>query len=948
MTKLAMTSCLLLTLVLVAGTFASQSVQSPERAQTQNLRHAGEPSKSLHLAAAAGDLEQVRSLIGSGANVNLTDRDDATPVYLAARNGHAAVVEVLLDAGAYIDAARTANTIPDFTPLYEAAKHGHSDVAELLLARGADPNVETGSGDTALTGAIARNDTAMMELLLDHGVDLDAEDRRDYPPLFHALSPERKEAFECLLARGADINVRDRDGQTLLHSAALRNRADLVELLIARGVDANAVDNGGWTALDHAVAYAEVSRKDAAALLASKGIPAHTRTGLHVAAYLGDLSKAKDLVADGTDVNVKDKDEFTPLHYAALEGHVETARFLLVCGAEVNAKDVDGCTPLHLAAFRGHANIARLLVDKGADLRAPMSVMRQGRIPVVSSTPLHEAIRWGHADVAEALLSRGTAVNEPDGRGDTPLALAMRRREEALVKLLVDRGGHRLDEMGPNARAALNSAIWANDATRVERLIATMDLNSSDRNGYTALHNAVQHGRKDVVVLLVGKGADIQARTHLGESPLDVAATYDNAEAAEVLLAHGADPNVAGGGGCTALHYAAKSFKGGKDVAELLLRHGAKVDAEDDEGWTPLHLAAREGNAEVVELLIRNGADVNATPRVSLGSVLFGRREAGPRTPLYQAVESGHKDVAELLLAYGAQSDRATDDLLKTSPTALHEAAEKGDVARIRSLVGTGVDTEAKDRYGWTALHIAARDGRKNVAEALLDGGADANAEAKGGVTVLDYAVASRNRDLVDLLLARGATPNLYAAAFTGDLAQAKAMLAGGARASDKMPWHGGSALHFAANREVAELLMAHGALVKARDHEHWTALHYASQRGDGDTVRLLLVSGAEADAKSFGDTRPLRLAVAGGHRDVAEQLLAAGADVNAADPMIGWTPLHFAISGGDRDMVAFLVSHGADVNAKDEMGRSPLARARQAGREEIVQLLREHGAQEP
>lgn len=76
------------------------------------------------------------------------------------------------------------------------------------------------------------------------------------------------------------------------------------------------------------------------------------------------------------------------------------------------------------------------------------------------------------------------------------------------------------------------------------------------------------------------------------------------------LLNRDTDVNARGAEGWTPLHLAAE--EGRKDVAELLIAKGADMNARDAEGWTPLHWAAYFGHDDVVELLVTKGADGNA------------------------------------------------------------------------------------------------------------------------------------------------------------------------------------------------------------------------------------------------------------------------------------------------------------------------------------------------
>ncbi|MDR8415018.1 ankyrin repeat domain-containing protein [Nonomuraea sp. 3-1Str] len=123
------------------------------------------------------------------------------------------------------------------------------------------------------------------------------------------------------------------------------------------------------------------------------------------------------------------------------------------------------------------------------------------------------------------------------------------------------------------------------------------------------LYRAALNGESETVSELLAGGADPN-RPSEGEDeglPLCAAAAWDRVEAAQTLLAAGADVNGREGGGWTALLWAAAN--GHADTAGLLLEAGAEVDAANDDGDTPLTLAARRGALGVVQVLLSGGAD---------------------------------------------------------------------------------------------------------------------------------------------------------------------------------------------------------------------------------------------------------------------------------------------------------------------------------------------------
>ena len=297
------------------------------------------------------------------------------------------------------------------------------------------------------------------------------------------------------------------------------------------------------------------------------------------------------------------------------------------------------------------------------------------------------------------------------------------------------------------------------------------------------------------------------------------------------------------------------------------------------------------------------------------------------------------------------------------------DAAMKGDVAAVRTLLKDGADVNAVQGDGVTGLHWAARQGSVELATTLVVAGANVRATTRfGAVTPLHLAAERGAAPVVSVLIkggadvdartSTGATPLMFAAA-SGDTAAVAALLDGGADIEAREKDREQTPLIFAAaaNRtDVVKLLLARGANKNAMTRViDLMALSANGENPDGRNLAAKpeTANGAAARGAASGRTAatagrvrkpgldrgylineqvhtqggmtPLLFAARQGFADVATALLDAGVDVNQKKGGDRVSALLTATINGHFDLATMLLERGADPNLVAENGVGPL-----------------------
>jgi len=531
-------------------------------------------------AAMKRDTEAVRTLIKDGADVNAAQGDGMTALHWAARNGDAAMTQMLLFAGANVKAS---TRLGGYTPLLMAAEHGHAAVISALIAGGADAKAANTLGTTALMLAAASGNPTAVTTLVENGAELEAREKTfGQTPLMFATANNRVEAIKALVKAGADLSATSKvvnvgslssreqeflsqaSGSGAQPGGAGQGRAGQVVAAGAAPAAAAAAPpaggrgggrggGGGQAGIDRPYFYNE--------LIGTQG----GVTALMLAARGGFTDAVQTLVAAGANVNqISAGDKTSPMLIAAINGHFDLAKWLLEQGANPNAAAANGVTPLYAAlnvtwapralypqprAFNQqqttYLEFMKALLEKGADpnLRLTRKVWYSeynfdlAGVDEIGATPMWRAAFAGDVAAMSLLMAHGADPNIPTMRpaGRQRLGDAGEVRQAADVSGLppVPIGGPGVPPLQAASGVGFGEGFAANShihspagflpGIKFMVEVAGADVNAVDHDGNTALHHAAARGDNDSILYLVSKGADVTKVNREGQTVADMA-----------------------------------------------------------------------------------------------------------------------------------------------------------------------------------------------------------------------------------------------------------------------------------------------------------------------------------------------------------------------------------------------------------------------------------------
>ncbi|XP_059171171.1 ankyrin-3-like [Physella acuta] len=650
-------------------------------------------------------------------------------------------------------------------------------------------------------------------------------------------------------------------------------------------------------------------------------------------------------------INSKNGNGYTALMLAVERDNLQVLRALLEAGAylEISRSSGGSYTALSLAVDKGHTTAVRELLQHGAFLSCEKGI-----------EALDMARENGFLDAVVSGEKKRLAQNQWDsGIEKDGVFVAFQHGRSDLVKDLVDLGSyifltHRFTYKPELLQMLLNKVIDVNFVFKESETFFKKSLQkttnecvdiynttnshteSSYRNNWTLLHFAVETQNIEQVAFLIKAGANVNAETSEGETPLNVAARNRNISAIRKLLNAGATVNT-------------KDQFGVTPLAKILDYEIFEMCIEKEVESRSIYLSSKTAAEYVrnIKGIVMKGADVNVrigknqVPVLSMVVVLMNTDLV--RYLIERVADVSTADInGNTALHYAIFMISQYEKSYKTELESTSEIScfKPADVLKI--LLSSFLDLNIRNKKSETPLLFAIKYNHNSAAaKILLKYTKNVNLSDIDQTTPLMFAVQRSFTDIIIQLLKQGADVNhrdkydntaVHYSAKTGNFEHFKMMALAGAdialpNKNNETPlilasrWLSQHFRNFHCNdtTDIVKYLISSNVNVNSKDKDGKTALHFAAYTAES-RVGILVYPYDNYDTMSEDE----RLKELQKSSEIINLLLKHKADVNAPDSTKK-TPLHYCVLSGKLEHVRLLVKAGGNVDFLDENQQTPL-----------------------
>jgi len=492
---------------------------------------------------------------------------------------------------------------------------------------------------------ISSNNYKILDLLLVfENSDTVKKLNQEFKILLKAVENNSLSTLKILFSKGINFNEKQYN-RTALQLASFYGFESIVKYLIGKTDDINDKDNF-YRTTPLFIALRRRNFKIALILLENDKINIDEKdnngnTALVLAVKCGNLELVKSLIKYGANINVKSNNGKPLLSIATNNNNIEIVKFLVKSGVDLNILDNNGDTALGIAIRSQSVEISKVLIDNGANI----NVKDGGNNTILltslltdneelytyllnkcddiiniknydEKTALNIFTEKEDLDKIKLLIYYGADINSMDMYGNTPLLIAIYKKNDNIINFLIDNGAD-INIKNKNGDTPLLIATKKNYIECCKKLINNnVNVNYKDSNGNSSLMIAIKNEKIELVKMLIGDSC-VNEENKSGETPLYLAVINNSIELTKLLVKYGANINYKyKNDGDTIIMKAFDFYNRKKDIIKYLLDKGGNINEKNNEGNTILGDICKNRHScllydkDKIDFLISHGAEI--------------------------------------------------------------------------------------------------------------------------------------------------------------------------------------------------------------------------------------------------------------------------------------------------------------------------------------------------
>jgi len=809
--------------------------------------------------------EMVYNLIVNGADTNVLNKKNETPLIIAVKTNNEKIVDLILNLQEEIEELDNYDENHE-TALMIAIKNKNLNIAKKLLMKNADITIRDQDSNTPLMVASIHSDASdlVKEILNRPNNTINLMDKNGRTALLLAIKEKCADNAKILLENGARILDVDQKKNSSLMIACKRGDIDIANYICTTydAVDINWQNNSLNTALMKAV-----------------------KNNHH--------SLVKNLIMNGAAIEICNKDGNTALLIACIKGRDQIVKTLLEENANIECYNNEYVTPIIAACESNNVTLAKTLIDTynaKVNYKEPNITERMNNCFI-------SAIENSQYDIVKLLLDNGLLVDTSNKNNVfykllSALITAINNSQYKIINEIKDH--KQFNEVMKDFRET-NVLITAckNIKKRTVDLLLQLDVNVNitDEHGNSALLEACKHPYLySCIKEMVKRKANLNVVNDEGTSPVLNSCKNDDSKIFKYLIDKNVNIYTTDFDGNNSLMYACSY--GDLNKVKYLVKKGINLNAVNSKGETALMCSVKSCNLDIVKYLLKHKADPNIVNGKHQNALVLGFLK------IYESekiVEYKNLGIIKLLIEHGSDPNLPIDE---KGNSILMYLIMKDDFSMIKYLlkVSKTVNLNQRNHLGYTAFAYALKCNNFEIIDYFINNKfVDLHSEDDYGNDMIMYSTCGQSGLSIE---------------------QYKKMIKSlDDEIIDHRNHNGETYLIMATkvnHERFINILLDRGVQVNLQDSEGNTALHYAAVQGNTKTIKILLNHQAKLEIMNNKNETPLMVACRFEQKDAMAVLIENGALPFFIDNVIYKEKKTFDFKNDQKEYIDLMISHYA------------------------------------